>query len=115
MNQLQVSARFPNIAPNQLAEFKVVVAELIAMSRDEPGTLRYDFFMNAEETACVVREVYADSDACLAHLAGVGVLLGRIIPLGGGIEIECYGAPSPALMTAAAALSPKVYGHLAGK
>ena len=115
MNQLQVSARFPNIAPSQLAEFKVVAAELVAISRDEPGTLRYDLFLNADESACVFREVYTDSDACLAHLAGVGALLGRLIPLGGGIEIECFGTPSPALMAASAALSPKVYTHVAGK
>ena len=115
MNQLQVSARFPSIAPNQLAEFKTVAAEFIAIARDEPGTLRFDFFMSADESACVIREVYADSDAVLAHLAAVGPLLGRMIPLGGGIEIECFGAPSPALLSAAAALSPKVYTHLVGK
>ena len=115
MQQLQVSARFPQIDPEHLAEFKIVAAELIALARAEHGTLHFTLFLNAAETVGVVREVYVDSAAVLAHLAASGPVLGRLIALGGGIEIECFGAPSPALLAASAALAPTVYTYVDGK
>ena len=115
MDQLQVSARLPRIDPAQLAEFKIAAAELVALSRDEPGTLHYTLFLNEAETVGEFREVYADSDAVLAHLATCGALIGRVAELGGGLEIECYGTPSPALMAATAAMSPIIYSYMDGK
>ena len=115
MNQLQISARLPHIDPAQLAEFKIAAAELVALSRDEPGTLHYTFFLNAEETVGEFREVYADSDAVLAHFARCWDTVGRVIALGGGAEIECFGTPSPALLAASAAMSPTVFSYVDGK
>lgn len=115
MNELQISARFPHIDPAQLAEFKDVAAELIARVRTEPGTLHYALFLNADETEGVIREVYADSNAVLAHLAESGAVLGRLMALGGGMQLECFGAPSSELMAASAALSPVVYSYVEGK
>lgn len=115
MHQLQISARFPHIDPAHLAEFQIVAAELVALARLEPGTQYFTFFLNAAETVGVVREVYVGSAAVLAHLAGSVAVLGRLIALGGGVEIECFGTPSPALLAAGAALAPSVYTYLDGK
>ena len=108
-DQLQVSARYRHIEPKDLAEFKQLAAELVATSRAEPGTLRYDLYMNADESTCIIIEEYANSEACLAHINAVGGLLARLIPLGGGIELECFGNPTPVLVEACAPLSPTVY------
>lgn len=115
MDQLQISVRFPHIDPAQLAEFKDVGAELVALARAEPGTLHYSVFLSADETVGVIREVYVDSNAVLAHWAGSGAVLGRLIALGGGVQIECFGTPSPALIAAAAALAPTVYTYVDSK
>ena len=115
MDKLQISATFPNIAAGKLAEFKKLAAEALEITRGEPGCLQYDWFLNADETVCEVREVYADSDAVLAHMAGMGERLGRLMELGGGIRIECFGSPSPTLLAAAAGLEPVVYSYLQGK
>jgi quinol monooxygenase YgiN len=77
MEPFHVTVRFPNIEPSKLADFKRAAAELIEISRREPGTLRYDYYLNADETVCVVHELFADSAACLSHLVGVGARLGR--------------------------------------
>ena len=77
MEKIQVSAVFPNIAPADLAAFKQVAAAALELTIPEPGTLHYDWFFSEDETKCVVREVYANSDAMLAHLGNVGELLGR--------------------------------------
>jgi hypothetical protein len=115
MDKLQVSATFPNIRPENLDEFKKVAAEALEIARGESGTLQYDFFLSADQTVCVVREAYTSSDAVLAHMGGLGALLGRLIELGGGMQPEVFGSPSPALVEAAAALKPVVYSYLQGK
>src|SRR4051812_37681310 len=52
VDTLQVSARFPRIAPDKLSEFKRIVGEAVAMTKEEPGCLQYDWFLSADETVC---------------------------------------------------------------
>ena len=115
MDQLQVSARFPRIDPANLAEFKALSSEFVALTRDEPGTLQFTFFLNADQTAAEFRETYADSNCVLAHLAALGAGINRLVELGGGIRIECFGTPSPELMAATAAFAPTIYSYVDGK
>lgn len=115
MHPFTVTVRFPNIEPSQLADFKQQAAELVEISRQEPGTVRYDYYLNADETVCVVHEVFANSAACLSHMVGVGTKLGRLMILGGGMEIECFGNPSAELIAATAPLAPVIYSILDGK
>ena len=115
MEKIQVSAVFPNIAPADLAAFKQVAAAALELTIPEPGTLHYDWFFSEDETKCVVREVYANSDAMLAHLGNVGELLGRLVELGGGLEPEGFGSPSAELAEAIAPFNATMYGHFQGK
>ena len=115
MEQLQVTATFPRITNDHLDEFKRLAGDAVKIAADEPGVLQYDWFFNQDETACVVRERYANSDAVLAHLGVVGELLGKIIELGGGVEIDVFGSPSAVLVQAAEALRPRVYSYFQGK
>jgi hypothetical protein len=115
MEQLQVNATFTSIAKEDLAEFKRVAGELLGITANEPGTLQYDWFFNADETQCVVRETRASSDAVLAHMGNVGELLGTVIQLGGGLELAVFGNPSDELREAAVALKPVVYTHFQSK
>lgn len=115
MDQIRVSAVFPSIAPGDVAEFKQVAAATLELTVPEPGTLQYDWYVNADETTCEVRETYADSDAMLAHVGNVGELLGRLVELGGGLEGSVFGSPSAELAEAIAPFSPTMYGHFQGK
>lgn len=115
MDKIQVSAVFPNIAPDKLADFKQTAAEVLKLTIPEPGVLHYDWFFNEDETRCEVREVYADSDAMLAHIATVGDVLGPMVELGGGLEAEVFGSPSAALAEALAPFSPTLHSHFQGK
>ena len=114
MERVQTTATFPSISAAGLAEFKRVAAEALAVTKTEPGTLQYDWFFSADESVCVVRETYADSDAVLAHLGNVGPLLAPLIDLGGGIKVEVFGSPSQQLLEATAALQPMVFGFSQG-
>jgi quinol monooxygenase YgiN len=115
VEQIQVTARIPSIAPDRLAEFKSLAARALELTKDEADTLQYDWFFNDDETTCVVRETYASSEAVLAHVANMGDLIGKIAELGGGLEIEAFGALSAELLEATAALAPTVYRFFQGK
>jgi antibiotic biosynthesis monooxygenase len=115
MDQLQATATFPSIAKEDLAEFKRIAGELRDITATEPGALQYDWFFNADETQCVVRETYASSEAVLEHLGHVGELLGTMVQLGGGLELDVFGDPSEELSQAIASLNPVVYTHFQSK
>src|SRR5687768_16442174 len=109
MDVLQISARFPSIPSDKLGEFKRMAAEALAIAKGDPGCLQYDWFLSGDETVCEVRETYASSDAVLAHLGEVGALIGPMMEIAGGLEVECFGSPSQALLEATAAFKPDVY------
>ena len=115
MQQLQINATFPNISPDAAEAFEQLAAEAMVAIRNETDTLRHDWFFSDDGARCVVREMYASSDAFLAHLAAAGALLGRLVELGGGIELEVFGEPSAALSDAIAAFQPRVYRFGQGK
>lgn len=115
MEQIQITATFPKIAPGDLAEFKRLAAQALEITKGEAAALQYDWFFNGDETECVVRETYENSDAILAHMANLGELLGKLAEAGGGLKIEAFGPVSPQLAEAAAALQPTVYGFFQGK
>lgn len=115
MEKIQITATLPNIAAENVAAFKEVAARALELTRAEATTLQYDWFFSDDETRCVVRETYANSDAVLAHIANVGELIGKLAELGGGLEIEAFGDPSPELLEAAAAFEPTIYRFFQGK
>ena len=115
MDTIQASATFPTIAPDNVSEFKQLASEALDAARGEPGTLQYDWFFSDDGARCVARETYANSDAVLAHLGNVGPLLGRLVELGGGLELEVFGDPSATLREAIAAFEPTIYSYVQGK
>ncbi|MBS1253060.1 MAG: hypothetical protein MAG451_02105 [Anaerolineales bacterium] len=113
MSKLQVSARL-KIHEGKLDEFKQVAAECVSVVKEkDPGTLQYDWFLNSDQTECVVRETYESSEAVLAHMANLGDALGRLMELA-DLSVEVFGAPSPQLMEAVAGVPTKVYSSLQG-
>ena len=83
--------------------------------RNEPDTLQHDWFYSDDGARCVVRETYTSSDAFLAHLASAGPMLGRLVELGGGLELEVFGEPSAAVLDAIDGFRPRIYRYQDGK
>ncbi|HKY75942.1 MAG TPA: antibiotic biosynthesis monooxygenase [Acidimicrobiia bacterium] len=116
MDQIQVSVTFPKISPDNLEKFKALAGEALKIAADEPGVVQYDWFFNADETRCFVRETFANSEAALTHLGNVGEILGPVVQLGGGLEIEMFGGnPSDDLLQALAMFRPTHYPYFQGK
>lgn len=116
MDRIQVTVTFPKISKDNLDKFKALAGEALKIAADEPGVLQYDWFFNADETRCLVRETFENSDAILTHLRNVGEILGPVAQLGGGIEIEMFGgSPSDELVQALAMFRPTHYPFFQGK
>jgi quinol monooxygenase YgiN len=115
VEHIQIIVTFPKITPDSLDEFKRLAGEALKIAADEPGVLQYDWFFNADETACVVRETFESSDADLLHLARMGDIIGPVVQLGGGLEVEIFGRPSAQLVQALEAFNPTYYSYFQGK
>lgn len=58
------------IQVHDLAAFKAAVTRAVAVSRTEPGTLLYDWFLDEVSGAARLVEAYDSVEAVLAHARG---------------------------------------------
>ena len=88
---------------------------MYAVEKNEKGkgALQYDWFFSPDNSVCIVRETYTDSNAVLAHMGNVGELLGQLLGMS-DFELEIFGNPSEELLKAGAPLNPKVYSFYQG-
>lgn len=97
------------IHSGRIDDFKAAIGRIFDKVRgNEPGTQALACYLNEDETVAVVREVYDDSDAVLAHLANIGAALGELMATC-TMSITVLGDVSPALRAAAAALQPSIF------
>jgi quinol monooxygenase YgiN len=115
LKKIQVTARF-KIQNGKLEEFKKIATVCVAKVKENEegkGALQYDWFFSPDNSECIVRETYTDSNAVLAHMENVGEQLGQLLGMS-DFELEIYGNPSGELQKAGAALNPKVYPFYKG-
>jgi len=94
----EVCARL-KIRDGELDGFVQQAAEMMRLTRElDTKTLRYDWFLSEDGTACEVREGYVDADALIEHARNVAEareLLFRDFAY--DHEMTLYGEPSAAL------------------
>lgn len=116
MSKLQTSTSM-KIQPGKLDEFKQVAAQMLSVTAArDTGTLQYDWFLNSDQTICVIREAYESSEALLAHMAHLDEALGKrpLRLLAYDHKAEVFGDPSPKLLTVTQGLSVEWYSFLQG-
>jgi quinol monooxygenase YgiN len=64
---------------------------------NEPGTLGYDLYLNADQSECMIIERYRDSDAAIAHAANIGPLFDAVLATVSIVHGELLGEPSEEL------------------
>lgn len=98
MSRIQSLARF-RIHPGKTEAFKQLSANCMELARaKDPGTIRYDIFLNDDETEAVVYEEYESSEAALQHFKNMGEnaeAIFKIVDMDG----ETWGEPSGELRT----------------
>jgi quinol monooxygenase YgiN len=104
-----------DIQPGRLPEFKAVVAEMVsAVQANEPGALRYDWYVSDDGTQDWNVEVFADSEAVVAHMANVGDLVPKLESVAAFRRVEVLGDLSEEGMAALGALARSKLAPLGG-
>ena len=98
MNKIEVSARM-TIRPGKLDGFKRQALEIIRQTREkDTKTLRYEWYLNSDNTACEVREAYESSEGLIEHRMHVGEAINALFAeFAEGHAVTIYGEPSPQL------------------
>lgn len=113
MKNLQVRAGF-KIHTGKIDAFKELAQSCMAAVKEKDmDTLQYDWFFNEDETECIVREQYTDSNAVLAHVGNLGELFGQILAVS-DFSLEIFGDPTPELLEAVAPFNPQVRHFMQG-
>lgn len=99
MSRLEISARM-TVREGKLEGFKQQAAEIIRQVKEkDTKTLRYDWFLNSDQTACEVREVYESSEGFIEHRLHVGEAVTKLFrEFADGHAVTIYGDPSPQLV-----------------
>jgi quinol monooxygenase YgiN len=96
VSELQGIARF-KFHEGKLDEFKRLSARAMEIARTrDTGTLRYEIYLNDDQSECIVLERYRDSEALIEHGAHLGELAEAILATG-SVTSACLGEPSPEL------------------
>ncbi len=113
MSELQVTATC-KIHDGKLEAFRTVAQECMKSVRErDEGTLQYDWFFNDNQTECLVRERYRDSDAVMQHAANLGDTLGELLAVC-DLSVEVFGEPSAELLKVTAEIPTTVYKFFQG-
>ena len=86
------------------------------MKANEPYTINYEFYLNSVETRCIVHESYANSEAILAHNAGVAsqTILPKVFSVSMISRFDVYGNSSEELQKVLTSFGPQTYNLFAG-
>lgn len=94
-----------NIKPGELDTLKALKQEMVESARaNEPGTLNYEWFFDADEKTCHIWERYADSGAVMTHIGTFGEKFAERFMA--ALELTCftlYGNPSEEVVEALSA------------
>lgn len=98
-------------------EYKKLIKEMSKMvEANELDTINYQFYLNKEETKCIVHETYVNSEAALAHNDGIAsrTILPKIFSLAKVSRFEVYGDPSEELKKLLGSFGAQTFSLFAG-
>jgi hypothetical protein len=83
---------------------------------NEPDTINYQFYLNKDETKCIVNEIYMNSEAALAHFTGFAsqTILPKIFKVSRISRFDVYGNSSEELQKVLTGLGPQSYNLFVG-
>jgi quinol monooxygenase YgiN len=115
-NRIHFRAEFA-IEEGKIGEYKKLVQDMSRLvEANEPDTINYEFYLNRDETKCIVYETYSNSEAVFAHNAGIAsqTILPKIFSVSRISRFEVYGNPSEELQKVLASFGPQTYNLFAG-
>ncbi len=117
MNNMSAVAIFPQIAAENLEEFKKLMSEMLLVIKAQESILRYEIFFNSDSTRCVILEEYSDPTGVIEHVKKNALILEKLIALGGSIDGSVFpmNQQGAALDEIRAGWDTKIHTYFAGK
>ena len=107
---LQMSVR-----EGRLNDARDLMSEMVASTKQEPGTIGYEWFLSADGKTCHINERYADSEAVMVHLGNFGSKFAdRFLACVEPTSLSVYGEPSTEARAALDGLGAAYLGWLGG-
>ncbi|MBL9109763.1 MAG: antibiotic biosynthesis monooxygenase [Myxococcales bacterium] len=104
-----------SIKPGKLEAFRAKVQEIAAaVEAEEPQTVAYTTYVDAEGKAAILIERYRSSEDFLAHFKRTGPALGPLLELAPATEILTLGAPNDAAKGLLASISATFLTKVSG-
>ena len=106
------------LTPNegQIEAFKSLAETMTEVSKNEPGTLGYEWFASADGKQFRLVETYANALAIEAHFMGpaVQVHVPNLIGCANATRMEIYGDPGPKVTEVVAGFGAQIFHYSLG-
>jgi quinol monooxygenase YgiN len=103
------------VKPGKLEHFRALMAEMVASTQSEAGTLAYQWFISSDDSAVHVYERYASSAAVMTHLQSFGSKFAeRFFAAVDVTRWMIYGTPSADVKSGLKAFDPTYLGPFGG-
>jgi quinol monooxygenase YgiN len=105
------------IKKEKIEEYKKLIQDMSrAVETNEPDTITYEFYLNTDETKCIVHETYRNSEAALAHNTGIAsqTILPKILSISSISRFDVYGNPSEELQKQLTNFDAQTYNLFTG-
>ena len=115
-NRIHIRVEFI-IKEGKIDEFKKLVQDMSRMvESNEPDTIDYEFYLNSDETKCMVHETYANSEAALVHNNSIAsqTILPKVFSVAHLSRFDFYGKPSKELRELITSFNPQIYNLFTG-
>ncbi|MEQ9422838.1 MAG: antibiotic biosynthesis monooxygenase [Cyclobacteriaceae bacterium] len=83
------------IKDNQLDNFQKLMEDMVISTKNEPGALKYEWWLTEDSTICHIYERYTNSETTMVHLANFGSKFAeRFLACVDPIRFMVYGSAS---------------------
>ncbi len=113
MNHIETYAKF-GIHEGCLTEFQSRVKTLVDVVKEkDPGTLRYDWFINSDKMECVAMDAYIDEESMYAHQRNAAKYMGAVLECS-DISVVFLGLPSEPAREKIMKFKPRLFDFHSG-
>jgi len=103
------------VKPGELDNLRALMAEMVASTRDEAGTIAYQWYVSSDGSTVHVYEWYATSAAVMTHLQSFGSKFAeRFFAAVDLTRWMIYGTPSAEVKSALNTFGPTYLGPFGG-
>jgi quinol monooxygenase YgiN len=89
--------------------FEALMEQMITATRNEKGTVAYEWHLSKDNTACTLYERYESDEAVMAHLASFECFAERFLAACNPSSFVVFGDPSENVQVALKGFAPKYW------